>query len=71
MFMYMEEIYDVFLKVDVFIVIGILGNVYFVVGFVQIVKESGVYIIEVNLELGVINVLFDELLIGFVFYIVL
>tara|TARA_B100001057_G_scaffold319228_1_gene319502 strand:- start:1628 stop:2353 length:726 start_codon:yes stop_codon:yes gene_type:complete len=62
--MYMEEIYDALSKADVFIAIGTSGNVYPAAGFVQIAKESGAHTIEANLEPGVTNALFDELLTG-------
>ena len=62
--MYMEEIYDALSKADVFVAIGTSGNVYPAAGFVQIAKESGAHTIEANLEPGVTNALFDELLTG-------
>lgn len=48
----MDEIYMVLLMVDIFIVIGIFGYVYLVVGFVYEVKLYGVYIVELNFELS-------------------
>lgn len=62
----MDEIYMVLLMVDIFIVIGIFGYVYLVVGFVYEVKLYGVYIVELNFELSQVGNEFVEKYYGLV-----
>lgn len=69
-FYYMDKIVDVLSYVDVFVLIGILGEVYLVVNFVVEVDYFGVYIIELNLEFLVGVLCFVECCFGFVFEIV-
>lgn len=62
----MDEIYMVLSMVDIFIVIGIFGYVYLVVGFVYEVKLYGVYIVELNFELSQVGNEFVEKYYGLV-----
>lgn len=67
----MDEIYMVLLMVDIFIVIGIFGYVYLVVGFVYEVKLYGVYMVELNFELSQVGSEFEEKYYGLVSQVVL
>lgn len=69
-FYYMNWIVEVLSKVDVFVLIGMLGEVYLVVNFVVEVDYFGVYIIELNLEFLVGVLWFVECCFGLVLEIV-
>ena len=47
---YMDEIYSVLARADLFVSIGTSGNVYPAAGFVQHAKASGTATVELNLE---------------------
>lgn len=67
----MDEIYQVLVEVDFFILIGIFGYVYFVVGFVYELSLYGVYIVELNFEFSQVESQFDEKYYGLVSKVVL
>lgn len=60
----MERIYDALAKADYFISIGTSGNVYPAASFVEIARNNGCKTIELNLEPGVSENLFNEKIYG-------
>lgn len=57
---FMEEIYSHLSQADLFVAIGTSGNVYPAAGFVAEAKASGIATLELNLEPGVNQSIFDD-----------
>lgn len=57
---FMEEIYSHLNQADLFVAIGTSGNVYPAAGFVAEAKASGLATLELNLEPGVNQSIFDD-----------
>lgn len=62
--LYMDDIVQALAQADVFIAVGTSGQVYPAANFVAIAAESGARTIEINLEPGQQNHLFDERITG-------
>lgn len=62
--MHMDTIIDALAQADIFIAVGTSGQVYPAANFVSIAAESGAQTIEMNLEPGQQNRLFDQRITG-------